>query len=150
MGESHHRDRPEQPGDEPRRGAGSEVFRAQRSTHRWSAEPDRGRDSQLRSVPELLDPRHRVYAPRCGAEIGRWRIGGPGAALRAVSRARMVIGFGNPLRRDDAIGWRAAELIEARLSNDETEVSVCHQLTPDLAAKIAGAAFVVFLDADVE
>lgn len=62
----------------------------------------------------------------------------------------MVIGFGNPLRQDDGIGWRAAELIEARLNSEDTEVSACHQLTPELAAKIAGAPLVVFLDADVE
>lgn len=67
-----------------------------------------------------------------------------------MSRPRVVIGFGNPLRQDDGLGWRAAELIEARLTNDDTGVSACHQLTPELAAKVAGAPLVVFLDADVE
>jgi hydrogenase maturation protease len=67
-----------------------------------------------------------------------------------VSHPRVVIGLGNPLRQDDGMGWRAAELIEARLTNSDIEVSACHQLTPDLAAKMAEAPLVVFLDADVE
>jgi hydrogenase maturation protease len=55
----------------------------------------------------------------------------------------MVIGYGNPLRQDDGLGWRAAEILEAR----GIEVLSCHQLTPELAAQIAHCELVVFLDA---
>jgi hydrogenase maturation protease len=67
-----------------------------------------------------------------------------------VSRPRAVIGFGNPLRQDDGMGWRAAELIEARLAKGAVEVSVCHQLTPESVAILEGAPLVVFLDASVD
>lgn len=59
----------------------------------------------------------------------------------------IIIGFGNPLRQDDAIGWRAAELAERRLPAQAAEVIQCHQLTPELAAKLDGASLVLFLDA---
>jgi hydrogenase maturation protease len=66
----------------------------------------------------------------------------------AVTNARaVIIGYGNPLREDDGIGWRAAELLEQRLPVGAAEIIECHQLTPELAASIEGAAVVVFLDA---
>jgi len=55
----------------------------------------------------------------------------------------MVIGYGNPLRRDDGLGLRAAEILEAR----GIDTLRCHQLTPELAAGIAKTEIVVFLDA---
>lgn len=51
----------------------------------------------------------------------------------------LIIGYGNPLRGDDAAGLAAAE----RLGG----VAV-HQLTPELAEAVAQAGAVVFLDAD--
>jgi hydrogenase maturation protease len=51
----------------------------------------------------------------------------------------LVIGYGNPLRGDDAAGLVAA----ARLGG-----LAVHQLTPELAERIAQADQVVFLDAD--
>ena len=58
----------------------------------------------------------------------------------------VVIGYGNPLRQDDAIGRRAAEL----LKSCEAEIICCHQLTPELAAALAGAPLAIFLDAAVD
>jgi hydrogenase maturation protease len=58
----------------------------------------------------------------------------------------VVIGYGNTLRRDDGIGRRAAEL----LTTEGIEVICCHQLTPELAAAIAGAPLVLFLDAAMD
>ena len=67
--------------------------------------------------------------------------------IAAVTRARpIIIGYGNPLREDDGIGWRAAELLEQKLPVGTAEIIECHQLTPELAASIEGAAVVVFLD----
>ena len=59
----------------------------------------------------------------------------------------VIIGYGNPLRRDDGIGWRAAELAEAELRDAGVEVVRTHQLTPELALKLEHAETVVFLDA---
>jgi hydrogenase maturation protease len=58
----------------------------------------------------------------------------------------VVIGYGNPLRQDDGIGRRAAEL----LTSGEAEIICCHQLTPELAIALAGAPLAIFLDAAVD
>jgi hydrogenase maturation protease len=60
----------------------------------------------------------------------------------------LVIGYGNPLRGDDGLGWRAAELLQARLP--EAEVITCQQMTPELAEPISRAARVAFVDAAAE
>lgn len=56
------------------------------------------------------------------------------------------IGFGNPLRRDDGVGVRAAQL----LAEEGLPAKPCFQPLPELAIEIAGARRVVFLDADLE
>jgi hydrogenase maturation protease len=58
----------------------------------------------------------------------------------------VVIGYGNPLRQDDGIGWRAAELLEQALPAGSAEIIRCHQPTPVLAANLPRASVVVFLD----
>jgi len=60
----------------------------------------------------------------------------------------LVIGYGNPLRRDDGAGPRVAEIIEQlRLPNVRT--LTCHQLAPEHAAPVFRARRVVFVDAAV-
>lgn len=59
----------------------------------------------------------------------------------------LVIGFGNPLRGDDAAGALAAEEIARTHLDLDLEVRVVHQLTPELAWDISQAARVIFLDA---
>lgn len=59
----------------------------------------------------------------------------------------LVIGWGNPLRGDDGAGWRAAEMVGGALEGHDVTVRVGHQLMPELAEDIAGAGFVVFIDA---
>ena len=61
----------------------------------------------------------------------------------------LVIGIGNPLRQDDGLGCRAAELVRDRVAPGEAEITECHQLTPELSEKLADASLVVFLDAAV-
>ena len=51
----------------------------------------------------------------------------------------LVIGYGNSLRGDDGMGPAAAEILQGL---------AVHQLTPELAERIAGARVVIFLDAD--
>ncbi len=61
----------------------------------------------------------------------------------------LLIGYGNTLRGDDAIGPVVAERIERALPAGQTDVTVmiCHQLTPELAEDIAQFDRVIFIDA---
>ncbi len=59
----------------------------------------------------------------------------------------LVIGYGNTLRGDDAAGVRAAERISALYP--EAACRCVHQLSPEIAADLAEADEVFFLDASV-
>lgn len=63
-------------------------------------------------------------------------------------RRPLVIGYGNPLREDDGVGIKAAELIEERFSHEAVKVITARQLTPELAVPVAEASMVIFLDAE--
>lgn len=54
----------------------------------------------------------------------------------------LVIGYGNPLRRDDGIGWAVVQ----QLANTLPAVTVM-QLTVELAAELADCTHVIFIDA---
>lgn len=58
----------------------------------------------------------------------------------------LVIGFGNTLRGDDAVGVRAAEIIAEEFPHIRT--LTVHQLTPELAVDVAEAELVILFDAD--
>jgi hydrogenase maturation protease len=63
----------------------------------------------------------------------------------------LVIGYGNPLRSDDALGWRAVAQLEAALQNlPEVEVHACQQLTPELAVALSKAQLALFIDASID
>ena len=62
----------------------------------------------------------------------------------------LIIAYGNPLRGDDGLGWRVAELLSELpeiAENPLVEVVTCHQLTPELAERVSQAEGVVFVDA---
>lgn len=59
---------------------------------------------------------------------------------------RLVIGYGNECRGDDGAGPAVAQRIAALELDDVSTLSL-HQLTPELAAPIAAARCVVFIDA---
>lgn len=59
----------------------------------------------------------------------------------------LVIGYGNPLRSDDGLGWRVAEAVRKDADLPGLEVITYQQLSPELAEVISRAAFVVFVDA---
>ncbi len=77
----------------------------------------------------------------------------------------LIIGYGNPLREDDGIGWAAAEKIaEFGLQDSDFNathypeeankplritVEALHQLLPELAEPISRADLVIFVDAAV-
>jgi len=60
----------------------------------------------------------------------------------------LVIGYGNPLRGDDGLGWHAAECLAASLARLDVEIITCHQLTPELAEPVSRAERVIFIDAE--
>lgn len=61
----------------------------------------------------------------------------------------LVIGYGNPLRCDDGVGPKVAEVIE-ELHLPAVRTLVCQQLSPEHAEPIARARTVVFVDAAVD
>lgn len=67
----------------------------------------------------------------------------------SASLGTLIIGIGNPLRRDDGLGWAVAEAL-ARDGPPGCEVHLVHQLTPELAQLMAAASLVVLIDASHE
>ena len=61
----------------------------------------------------------------------------------------LVIGYGNPLRGDDALGFLAAERLARTIADPAVTVMPVHQITPELAEPISRAARVIFIDACV-
>ena len=61
----------------------------------------------------------------------------------------LVIGYGNSLRRDDGVGPRVAEAIEA-LQLPGVRTLNCQLLTPEFADQVARARKVIFVDAAVD
>lgn len=62
------------------------------------------------------------------------------------TRPALVIGYGNTLRGDDAVGPLAAAVVEGWGLPDVSALGVT-QLTPELAAPLAAARLAVFVDA---
>jgi hydrogenase maturation protease len=59
----------------------------------------------------------------------------------------LIIGYGNPLRGDDGVGWHAAELLSEENLGDAVEVLACHQLVPELAEHLSRVELAIFIDA---
>jgi hydrogenase maturation protease len=62
------------------------------------------------------------------------------------SQTILVIGYGNELRGDDGLGPRVAEAISAS-NYPSVQVRTVFQLMPELAAELAEAGLVIFVDA---
>jgi hydrogenase maturation protease len=81
------------------------------------------------------------------SRLGR-RSHDPDAIATDVTGHRtLVIGYGSPIRGDDAIGPLAADRLEAEGIADNVQVVSRHVLTAELVPDIAAADLVVFLDA---
>ena len=59
----------------------------------------------------------------------------------------LILGLGNPLRGDDGAGWRVASEMALRFDGRSIEAIPCHQLTPELAERLAAVKRVIFVDA---
>jgi hydrogenase maturation protease len=79
------------------------------------------------------------------------RSGPPGArpAPPPAGQRVLVLGIGNDLRGDDALGPLVADALEAT-APDGVTVRAVHGLTPELVIELARADVVVFVDADMD
>ncbi len=59
----------------------------------------------------------------------------------------LIIGYGNPLRGDDALGWRVTERLRELIHDSEIEVLTLHQLMPELMEPLSAAELAIFVDA---
>jgi hydrogenase maturation protease len=60
---------------------------------------------------------------------------------------KLIIGYGNPLRGDDGVGWKAASTLAATIPSEAARILTVHQLTPELAEPVSQAELVIFIDA---
>ena len=67
----------------------------------------------------------------------------------SADRRPLIIGIGNPLRSDDGLGWAVAEQLTIE-GDTGCDIQAVHQLTPELAQKMALASLVVLIDASRE
>lgn len=67
----------------------------------------------------------------------------------AIDTELLVIGYGNSLRRDDGVGPRVVEAVEA-LNLPGVHTLVSQQLSPEQAEPIARARRVIFVDAALD
>jgi len=78
---------------------------------------------------------------------GRRRDSSPNSGDASVT-GTLIIGYGNLLRGDDAVGCHAAHELEQHYRDDGgVEVIACQQLTPEMADDVARCGLVLFLDA---
>jgi hydrogenase maturation protease len=59
----------------------------------------------------------------------------------------LIIAYGNPLRSDDGVAWRAADALEGKFPAAEIEILRLHQLAPELAESVSRFEAVIFVDA---
>jgi hydrogenase maturation protease len=62
-------------------------------------------------------------------------------------RPLLIIGYGNPLRSDDGVGWKAAQDLTDLWPALQVRVKASYQLMPEMAEDAAQARLVIFIDA---
>jgi len=58
----------------------------------------------------------------------------------------LIVAYGNPLRSDDGVAWRAADALSDKFSSD-VEIVRLHQLMPEMAETVSHCQCVIFIDA---
>jgi hydrogenase maturation protease len=61
----------------------------------------------------------------------------------------LVIGYGNPLRTDDAIGQHVAWELKKYFKRTDLLVQIVYQLTPELVEIVSHFDYVIFIDARI-
>ncbi len=64
-----------------------------------------------------------------------------------MSSPILIVAYGNPLRCDDGVAWRAAEALEGKFPISQVEIRRLHQLAPEIADALRNRELVLFLDA---
>lgn len=63
-----------------------------------------------------------------------------------------IIGYGNPLRGDDGVGYHVAERLARKVESEvragDLEVLALQQLTPEVAENLINSELVIFIDAN--
>jgi hydrogenase maturation protease len=59
----------------------------------------------------------------------------------------LIIGYGNPLRSDDAVGHHITGMLEQRQMRGDVQIMTVYQLTPELVETLRDAQQVIFIDA---
>lgn len=62
-------------------------------------------------------------------------------------RGILILGYGNSLRGDDGVGWRAAERLREAVRDPAVEIAAVDQLTPEWMEAVSRVARVIFIDA---
>jgi hydrogenase maturation protease len=73
-------------------------------------------------------------------------LSGAPTLSRSSSRV-LVVGYGNTIRGDDGIGWRAVESLARAGVPSHLVAMLVHQLNPELARTVADAGLALFVDA---
>jgi hydrogenase maturation protease len=81
--------------------------------------------------------------------LGREIAGEPSPTTEQSPRI-VVIGYGNPLRADDAVGYLAAQELAAKIDDPRVLVVSSHGLLPEMAESLSKAELAVFIDASVQ
>jgi hydrogenase maturation protease len=79
----------------------------------------------------------------CSGRMDRWSM----SDTASDAPHAMVIGYGNPLRGDDGVGWVAAQKLADLVDPERVEALAVHLLTPELADPISKVDLVIFIDA---
>ena len=67
-----------------------------------------------------------------------------------TNKRALVIGYGNPLRGDDGLGWEVAGRLAACLPDRSVAIMAVQQLTPELSEPIHAVDLVIFVAASNE
>lgn len=62
----------------------------------------------------------------------------------------LIVGYGNPLRGDDGVGWRVATQLFEQLGAEQCDVFTMHQLVPEVADELAKHEIAVLIDASAD
>ena len=77
--------------------------------------------------------------------MGRQAIDAVSLCFSRTMPNLLIIGYGNPLRGDDGVGWHVVDALDALLP--EGSAVAIHQLTPEWAEAVSQAQRVIFIDA---
>jgi len=67
-----------------------------------------------------------------------------------MNKQALIIGYGNPLRGDDGLGWEVAGRLAASVADPAVKIMTVQQLMPELTDPIHEADLVIFVDASSE